>query len=245
MPVPVPKKHVKIRDSRELSGTFSIASGLDNSQPALCAKWLMNVLLPIVAVLSLGTIVASNPPLTVDASSGFQPVLQIAQSSRAEETCTSEVRDRGLRILDILETNDHSGGTEVIMRVSRSDNEYTVGCDYSDSSRNVELYRIEDNSNSRDRNDRFETDNGNSGDRFNRGDRNGSSRVGDRQAAENIAREAVGDQLGIDDPYSDIVEIKNVERSNQNWVVEGEANGAPFRVRIRSSDASIEDFQLY
>lgn len=207
----------------------------------------MNVLLPIMTVLSLGTIVASNPPLTVNTSSGFQPVLQIAQSSRAEETCTSEVRDRGLRAVDILETNDHSGGTEVVMRVSRSGDEYTVGCDYSESSRNVELYRIEDDN--RDRNDRFDNnngnDNGNSGDRFNRGDRNGSDRVGDRQDAENIARDAVGDQLGIDDPYSDIVEIKDVTRTNQNWVIEGEANGAPFRVRIRSSDASIEDFQLY
>ena len=207
----------------------------------------MNVLLPIMAVLSLGTIVASNPPLTVDASSGFQPVLQIAQSSRAEETCTSKVRDRGLRIVDILETNEHSGGTEVMMRVSRSGDEYTVGCDYSDSSGNVELYRIEDSN--RDRNNRFDNhngnNNGNSGDRFNRGDRNSSDRVGDRQAAENIARDAVGDQLGIDDPDSDIVEIKGVERNNQSWVVEGEANGAPFRVRIRSSDASIEDFQLY
>jgi hypothetical protein len=146
-------------------------------------------------------------------------------------------------VVDILETNDYSGGTEVVMRVSRSGDEYTIGCDYSDSSRNVELYRIENDS--RDRNDRFERDNDDSGDRFNRGDRNGSERVGDRQAAENIARDAVGDQLGIDDPYSDIVEIKDVERTNQNWVVEGEANGAPFRVRIRSSDASIEDFQLY
>lgn len=204
----------------------------------------MNVLLPIMAVLSLGTIVASNPPLTVDASSGFQPVLQIAQSSgRAEDTCTSEVRDRGLRVIDVLETNEHSGGTEVIMRVSRSGDEYTVGCDYSDSSRNVELYRIEDNNGSS--GDRFENNNGSSGDRFNRNDSNRSDRVGDRQDAENIARDAVGDQLGIDDPYSDIVEIKDVAHSNQNWVVEGEANGAPFRVRIRSSDASIEDFQLY
>ena len=204
----------------------------------------MNVILPIVAVLSLGTTPASSLPLTANASLRFQPGLQIAQSGRAEETCVSEVRDRGLRVVDILETNDHSGGTEVIMRVNRRGDEYTVGCDYSDSSRNVDLYRIEDDR--RDRNDRFESDNGsNSGDRFNRGDSNSSDRVGDRQDAENIARDAVGDQLGIDDPYSDIIEIKEVEHDNRTWVVEGEANGAPFRVRIRSSDASVEDFQLY
>jgi hypothetical protein len=41
------------------------------------------------------------------------------------------------------------------------------------------------------------------------------------------------------------VEINQVEQNGRNWVVEGEANGAPFRVRIRSNDASVEDFQLY
>jgi hypothetical protein len=51
--------------------------------------------------------------------------------------------------------------------------------------------------------------------------------------------------LGIDDPNSDIVEIKDVQRENRNWVVEGEANGAPFRVQIRASDGSVQDFQLY
>jgi hypothetical protein len=203
----------------------------------------MNVLLPILAVLSLGTTAASSPPLTANTSLRFQPALQIAQSGRAEETCTSEVRDRGLRVVDVLETNEHSGGTEVVMRVNRSGDESTVGCDYSDSSGDVELYRIEDDS--RNRNDRFERDNSDSGDRFNRGDRNGSDQVRDRQDAENIARDAVGDELGIDNPDSDIVEIKGVERNNQTWIVEGEANGAPFRVRIRSSDASVEDFQLY
>lgn len=242
MLLPIPRKPVKIHNSRELLGTFPIAQGLSKGQPVLSPKQLMNILLPLLAVLSLSTTSASSPPLTANASLGFQPAPQIAQSSRAESTCTSEVRDRGLRVVDILETNEHSGGTEVLMRVSRSGDEYTVGCDYSDSSRNVELYRIDDDS--RDRNDRFENNN-NSGDRFNQGDRNGSDRVRDRQDAEDIAREAVGDQLGIDDPNSDIVEINDVQRNNQNWVVEGEANGAPFRVRIRSSDASVEDFQLY
>ncbi|MBW4514870.1 MAG: hypothetical protein KME11_06550 [Timaviella obliquedivisa GSE-PSE-MK23-08B] len=201
----------------------------------------MNVL-PLLAVLSLGT-ATSSASWTTNPSLRFQPALQIAQSGRAEAICTSEVRDRGLRVVNILETNDHSGGTEVIMRVTRSGNDYTVGCDYSASSRNVELYRIEDGR--RDRDDRFESDDDDSDDRFYRGDRNRSDRVSDRQDAENIAREAVGDQLDIDDPYSDIVEIDDIERNNQTWIVEGEANGAPFRVRIRSNDASIEDFQLY
>jgi hypothetical protein len=214
----------------------------------------MNLLLPVLAVLSLGTSPASTL-LTANASGMFQPKLQIAQSGRAEETCTSEVRDRGLRVVDILETNDHSGGTEVIMRVNRQGDEYTVGCDYSDSSGNVELYRIEDSSrddsrsNSRNSDDngdyRFGNNGRNSNDRFGRSssDRNDSDQVSDRSRAEDIAREAVKDELGIDDPS--IVDINDVQRDNRNWVVEGEANGAPFRVRIRSSDSSVEDFQLY
>lgn len=44
-------------------------------------------------------------------------------------------------------------------------------------------------------------------------DRHSSDRVGDRQAAENIARNAVGDRLGIDNPYSDIVEINHPLRT--------------------------------
>jgi hypothetical protein len=208
----------------------------------------MNLLLPVLATFSLGTasLGAASSPMTASTTVKFQPVTQIA-ASRAEDVCESEVRDRGLQVEDVLETNDHSGGTEVIMRVSRRGDDYTVGCDYDDSSRNVELYRIEDDRGSRrsddsdDSNDRFGR-NSNSDDRFYR---SGSGSVSDRREAENIARDAVGDQLDIDDPYSDIVEINQVEQNGRNWVVEGEANGAPFRVRIRSNDASVEDFQLY
>jgi hypothetical protein len=202
----------------------------------------MNLLLPVLATLSFG--VASDT-MTAIASTKFQPTqtpIQIA-SSRAEDVCESAVRDRGLQVEDIVETNDHSGGTEVVMRVSRRGDDYTVGCDYDDSSRNVELYRIEDDRQDNSRNDsRYDSRDDNSGDRFYR---TGSGSVSDRREAENIARDAVGDQLDIDDPYSDIVEINQVEQNGRNWVVEGEANGAPFRVRIRSNDSSVEDFQLY
>jgi hypothetical protein len=205
----------------------------------------MNLLLPVLATLSFGV----SSPMTASTTPKFQltqPSLQIA-SSRAEDVCESAVRDRGLQVEDIVETNNHSGGTEVIMRVSRRGDDYTVGCDYDDSSRNVELYRIEDDRQDNSRNDsrydsRYDSRNDNSNDRFYR---TGSGTVSDRREAENIARDAVGDQLDIDDPYSDIVEINQVEQDGRNWVVEGEANGAPFRVRIRSSDASVEDFQLY
>lgn len=65
--------------------------------------------------------------------------------------------------------------------------------------------------------------------------------------AEDIARGFVGDQLGIRDPYSEVVQIDEVHRESRerDWVVEGSANGAPFIVRIRSSDASILDFELH
>jgi hypothetical protein len=207
----------------------------------------MNLLLPVLAALSFGAVPS---PMTANSSVKFQPPLQIADS-RAEDVCESEVRDRGLQVEDILETNDHSGGTEVIMRVSRRGDDYTVGCDYDDSSRNVELYRIEDDRRGNSRDDRFgEDDDDRRNDRFGRGnsdDRFDRSRgsVSDRQEAEDIARDEVGDQLGIDDPYSDIVDIQSVDRDNRDWIVEGEANGAPFRVRIRSSDGSIDDFQLF
>jgi hypothetical protein len=188
----------------------------------------MNAILPLLAA-------ALIPPTVTQ-----PPEFQIAQIDRAEDVCTDRVRDRGLEVEDVLETNEHSNGVEVIMRVSRRGDEYTVGCDYSSSSRDTQLYRIENDRNNR--NDRYEDDFGdNNNDRFYR---RGES-VGDRREAERIARDAVGDQLGIDNPDSEIVEIKEVQQENRTWIVEGEANGAPFRVQIRRSDGSVEDFQLY
>jgi hypothetical protein len=74
-----------------------------------------------------------------------------------------------------------------------------------------------------------------------------STGVRDEGYAEQIARAVVGDQLGIDDPYSDIVRVDLVRRESRdrNWIVEGRVNGAPFVVRIRSSDAYILGFDLY
>lgn len=79
------------------------------------------------------------------------------------------------------------------------------------------------------------------------GEYTSSSGVRDEGEAEYIARGVVGNQLGIRDPYSDIVEIDDVHRASgqRNWIVEGKANGAPFVVEIRSSDAYILDFELY
>lgn len=75
----------------------------------------------------------------------------------------------------------------------------------------------------------------------------GSSDVRSEGDAEYIARGVVGDQLGIRDPYSDVVQIEDVHRESQqrNWIVEGSVNGAPFVVRIRSSDAYVLDFELH
>jgi hypothetical protein len=189
----------------------------------------MNAILPLLSV-ALSFPLTTTPP----------PEFQIAQVDRAEDVCTDQVRDRGWRVEDVLETNEHSNGVEVIMRVSRRGDESTVGCDYSRSSGDTQLYRIEDDRDYRgDRND--DDDYGDNDDRFYRS----GDEVGDRQEAERIARDAVGDQLGIDNPNSEIVEIKDVQRENRTWIVEGEANGAPFRVQIRRSDGSVQDFQLY
>jgi hypothetical protein len=74
-----------------------------------------------------------------------------------------------------------------------------------------------------------------------------SAGVRDEGYAEQVARAVVGDQLGIDNPYSDIVRVDLVRRESRgrNWIVEGRVNGAPFVVRIRSSDAYILGFDLY
>lgn len=79
------------------------------------------------------------------------------------------------------------------------------------------------------------------------GDFSDSSSVRSEGDAEEIARGVVGDQLGIRDPYSDVVRIDDVHRESgeRNWIVEGRANGAPFVVKIRSSDASVLDFELH
>jgi hypothetical protein len=74
-----------------------------------------------------------------------------------------------------------------------------------------------------------------------------ASGVRDETYAEQIARAVVGDQLGLENPYSDIVRIDLVRRESRdrNWIVEGRVNGAPFAVRIRSNDAYILGFDLY
>jgi hypothetical protein len=165
---------------------------------------------------------------------------QVAQNSRAEQTCTDAANDRGLQVMDIISINPHSGGTEVIMEIRRSRNDtYQVGCDYSSGTRQVELYEIEDN-------------NSFNGDRDNNSDGNswqnqyGSDGVRNRSDAESIARQVVGDQLGIDQPYSSVVRIDNIARENgdRSWTVEGRANGAPFVVQIRADDGYVQDFQL-
>lgn len=73
-----------------------------------------------------------------------------------------------------------------------------------------------------------------------------SSSVRDEGDAEYIARGVVGDQLGIRDPYSDVVQIDDVHRESRqrDWIVQGSVNGAPFVVKIRSSDARVLDFEL-
>ena len=178
----------------------------------------------------------------------------ISQNDRAEQTCVSAARDRGLQVVDVTAVNETSGGAEVIMQVQqRRNGSSSVGCDYSNATHDVELYRIEDNGNSNnDRNNNGSSNNGynggyNGGRNSNDGWQNQSGNsIRNQSDAESIARQAVGDQLGIDNPNSGVVHIDNVQRNgDREWIVEGKANGAPFKVRLRSDDGSVQDFQLF
>lgn len=207
----------------------------------------------------------------------YQAGVHVAQSSRVEQICVDAVSSSGYRVDNILSTNTFSGGAEVIMEVRERNQSYVVGCDYSDNTNRIELYQLEDTGYSRsdnryegrydnrdddwydDRddnqyNDRYEGRYDNRDDNW-YNDRDNDwqeqsydqSGVRNERDAEDIARGFVGNQLGIRDPYSDVVQIDEVHRGSRerDWIVEGSANGAPFIVKIRSSDASILDFELY
>lgn len=159
-------------------------------------------------------------------------VFQMAQNSRAEQICREAASDRGLRVLNIRDVNSHSGGAEVIMEVRQGrSGSQVVGCDYSSATRAVELYEIQDDYSSSGENDWQ-----------NQAD---SESIDNRSDAESVARRAVGNELGIDDPFSSVIRIDKVQRENRSWMVEGRANGAPFEVRLRSDDGSVQDFQLH
>ena len=183
---------------------------------------------------------AAPKALANESSLGIRNSL-ISQNSRAEQTCVSAARDRGLQVVDVTAVNETSGGAEVIMEVQpRRNGSSSVGCDYSNATHDVELYRIEDNGSSN--NDRNSNNS-----RNNDGWQNQSGNsIRNQSDAESIARQAVGDQLGIDNPNSSVVHIDDVQRNgDREWIVEGKANGAPFKVRLRSDDGSVQDFQLF
>ena len=206
--------------------------------------------------------VAIAASLTIAAPKGMAQTSLISQNSRAEQTCVSAARDRGLQIVDVTAVNETSGGAEVIMEVQqRRNGSSSVGCDYSNATHNVELYRIEGNG-SNSNNGNYNNGNSNNGNynngsssnngNYNNGNGDGwrnqqsGNGIRNQSDAESIARQAVGDQLGIDNPNSSVVRIDDVQRNgDRDWVVEGRANGAPFKVRLRSDDGSVQDFQLF
>ncbi len=155
----------------------------------------------------------------------------VVADRRAEATCIDAVEDQGLRVTDVLDRNSYEGGSEVILRVQRRRESYTVGCDYANNTEQVQLYRLEGEDNqTRDDgrnsyNDRYDTD-----------------RVNDREEAEDIARQAVEDQLGVD-ANSDVIRIAETRRNDGQWYSRGDVNGAPFAVRI-DQNGSVEDFEL-
>lgn len=189
-----------------------------------------------VTLSALGTLaIAASLTLGATASSASEGFL-VSQSSRAEQSCVAAARGRGLQVVDITSVNEYSGGAEVILEVREGRNRSSVGCDYSNATRDVELYRIEDDYGDDDAyNDDNDWQNQYSGDD-----------IRSERDAESIARRVVGQQLGIDDPYSNVVRIDEVQRENRDrdWVIEGRANGAPFVVRLRG-DGSVQDFQLF
>ncbi|MFM7426269.1 MAG: hypothetical protein ACKO7W_14970 [Elainella sp.] len=149
----------------------------------------------------------------------------------AESTCIDAVESQGLRVADVLDRNSYEGGSEVIMRVQRRRDFYTVGCDYASSTQQVQLYRLEG-----------EDDQSYDDSRYGDDDRYGSDRINNQAEAEDIARQVVEDQLGVD-ANSDVIRIAETRRNNGRWYVRGDVNGAAFAVRIRQN-GSVEDFQL-
>ncbi|NJO40881.1 MAG: hypothetical protein HC769_07810 [Cyanobacteria bacterium CRU_2_1] len=208
----------------------------------------MRVVLFTLTTLALTTGVTAFalPGLTTE---GTDRGFLIAQSRQAEDACIDAVEEEGYEVDDILSSNSFSGGEEVILEVSDRSDVLVVGCDYADSTGDVELYVIEDEQYLNEDDDDDDEYGYDDSDEDWRNQFYDSDGVSDRGYAEDIARELVGDQLGINDPYSDVVEIDNVSRESggddRAWLVEGSANGAPFQVLIRADDAYILDFVVY
>ncbi len=68
-------------------------------------------------------------------------------------------------------------------------------------------------------------------------------RVSSRRDAEGIARQAIESELGVN-AGSRRIQIDQSRQDNQRWYVEGDVNGTPFVVRIRSEDGTVERFIL-
>ena len=186
---------------------------------------------------------SSNPGLSIHIQRNLQSAtphtrVQVAQSRNAEWVCVDAVQHEGYRVNEILRVNSFSGGQEVVMAVQSRRETLVVGCDYATNTGEVSLYRLEEPS----YNPLSRNSGGNWQGRFYQ-----ANGVRSDRAAADIARAVVGEQLGIDDPYSNVVQIDRVRQDAryQNWVVEGRVNGAPFVVQIRDSDAYILGFDLY
>ena len=224
-------------------GTYN--SGTSRKSAKSLGRAMKSAVKPF-ALFTCGS-VAIAASLTIAAPKGIAQTNLISQNSRAEQTCVSAARDRGLRIVDVTAVNETSGGAEVIMEVQQGRNgSSSVGCDYSNATQNVELYRIEGNNGSSSNNGNYNNGNYNNGNGDGWRNQQSGNGIRNQSDAESIARQAVGEQLGIDNPNSSVVRIDDVQRNgDRDWVVEGRANGAPFKVRLRSDDGSVQDFQLF
>jgi hypothetical protein len=184
----------------------------------------MKVVLSLTTGLTLASLTLAGPGFSL-------PEPLVIASRRAQETCVDAAEQQGLRVTDVVEQNDYSGGSEVILRGRNRNQAFTVGCDYAENTGQVQLYRLEGRDNGRDdSSENWDDRDGNRSD-----DRYGEVR--DRGDAERVARREIEQQLGVD-ADSDVIEIDQARSSNRSWYVEGNVNGAPFEVRIRQ-DGSV------
>lgn len=189
-----------------------------------------------ISLLSTGLVISTL--FGVTAPSFGQSRLEnrtLLADGRAEDTCINAVERQGLQVVDVLDRNEYAGGSEVVLRVRERRQSFTLGCDYADNTRRVQLYQL----------DGYEDDWEQDDDFYDRNSYNRSynDEVSDSWQAEEIARRAVEDQLGVD-ANSEVIRINNTRRADRRWRVNGQVNGAPFEVWIRSQDGSVEDFQL-
>lgn len=97
-------------------------------------------------------------PILSSAGWGFPlPWIFPMANQQAEAICIDAAESQGLRVTDVLDRNNFAGGSEIVLQVrdyrSGNRNGYRIGCDYADNTGQVQLYRLDNVADRRDRND--------------------------------------------------------------------------------------------